>query len=314
MGGKKLYSKTDSGGIKFSSGRRPGEVRIPNYVYDLWLPLIGTDALTVYAVYCRLEREDTVKAITLDTIAKCCRIGKATLYKANAKLQDCGFIVVKSPQGNARAHHHTTEITVNDPPQEVKAGLIEKYKADSGYEPLSKWLVSNPTDVLSGTSRSSIQNVEDVLSGTSTMLQPSGMQPSSVEKQTRKPKWESEDLLIDVWAGIRQLDAIAMGADYHTDQDRRLAKKMLKWAKPITADEIKAAMQRSKHPAYPFSFLEKDVLAIRAEKPIAVHPSHVPFPAVETTPDDVPMTPEATASFHDLMNSLTDEVTYAKSA
>lgn len=134
------------------------------------------------------------------------------------------------------------------------------------------------------------------------------------KESTRKPKWADEDTLIDVWAGIRGLDAIAMGADYHAEQDRRIAKKMLKWAKPITADEIRVAMQRTKHPAYPFSFLEKDVLAIRAEKPAPVHPSHVPFPAAETTTADVPPPPEAIEALKLLQTQLTDEVTYAKSA
>lgn len=134
------------------------------------------------------------------------------------------------------------------------------------------------------------------------------------KESTRKPKWANEDALIDVWAGIRGLDAIAMGADYHSEQDRKLAKKLLAWAKPITPDEIRLAMQRTKYAEYPFSFLEKDVLAIRAEKPAAVHPSHVPFPAVEATPEDIPATPEAIAALQLLKTQFSDEVTYAKSA
>lgn len=134
------------------------------------------------------------------------------------------------------------------------------------------------------------------------------------EKSARKPKWESEDALIDVWAGIRKLDAIAMGADYHTDQDRRLSKKMLAWSKPITADEIKMAMGRSKHPAYPFSFLEKDVLSLRSEKVAPVNPAHVPFDPAEVVPDAIPMPPEAQAALQSLVKTVNvnDEVLYAK--
>lgn len=65
----------------------------------------------------------------------------------------------------------------------------------------------------------------------------------------------------------------------------------------------------------PMGYVANNIAArFAVTKTTVVHPSHVPFPAADTTPDDVPMTPEAAASFHDLMNSLTDEVTYAKSA
>jgi hypothetical protein len=136
------------------------------------------------------------------------------------------------------------------------------------------------------------------------------------KKEPRKPKWFDEDQLIDVWAGIRKLNAIAMGADYHTDSDRRLIKKMLAWTKPITADEIREAMKRSKHPAYPIIFLERDVIALRSEKPAAVHPSHVPFAPVEVVPDAVPMPDEARAAMQKLAKSVhvNDEVIHAELA
>jgi phage replication O-like protein O len=83
----------------------------------------------------------------------------------------------------------------------------------------------------------------------------------------KKRQWADEDCIIDVWAGIRKLDAIAMGADYHTDSDRKKAKKMLAWTKPITPDEIRDAMKASKYKGeYPFAFLEKDILEMRAKK------------------------------------------------
>lgn len=136
------------------------------------------------------------------------------------------------------------------------------------------------------------------------------------KESARKPKWVNEDALIDVWASIRKLDAIAMGADYHTDSDRRLIKKMLGWPKPLTADEIREVMKRSKHTAYPISFIEKDVLALRAEKPAAIHPSHVPFAPVEVVPDAVPMPDEARAAMQSLTKSVhvNDEVIHAELA
>lgn len=184
MSKKKLYTRDELGGIKFNSGRKPGEVRIPNYVYDMWLPLIGTEAITVYAVYCRLERAEIVTAITMDTIARCCRMSKTTLGKLNDVLVECGFITIKKPEGNRRAHHMTNEITVNDPPQKISAELIAKYQPASGYEPLSKWLCEVPDstshEVPDSTSRSTTQYHDEVLPSTSTMLQPSILQPSSI--------------------------------------------------------------------------------------------------------------------------------------
>jgi DnaD/phage-associated family protein len=147
---KKLYTESESGGIRVISGRKIGEVRIPNYVYDLWLPLIGGDALTVYGVYCRLERGKTVRAITMRDIAKACRIGDKKLTEINAMLSACGFVVVRKPIGKARANHFTTEITTLNPPQQIAACLIEKYQIKSGYEPLSTWLLDEDSETSNG--------------------------------------------------------------------------------------------------------------------------------------------------------------------
>lgn len=54
--------------------------------------------------------------------------------------------------------------------------------------------------------------------------------------------------------------------------------------------------------------------AWRLVKPPVVHPSHVPFAPITTTPDDVPMTPEAQEAFKFLTTQFTDEEAYAKSA
>lgn len=146
--GKKLYHMTDMGGIVFKTERKIGDVRIPNYVYDLWLPVLGAVAIGIYGVYCRLEREGVVKAMTQRRLAKMCRIGTARLRKINEMLQDCGFIRIKQPEGAAKLMHWTCEVTVLDPPQEIGQEAIEKYGPDD-YEVLSPWLVSEPSDNLS---------------------------------------------------------------------------------------------------------------------------------------------------------------------
>ena len=117
--GQKLYHPTANGGIQFRSERKPGDVRIPNYVYDLWMPLLGAEAIGVYAVYCRLEMGGSVKKITLGELANACRIGKGKLDEINDRLQTCGFIKIVKPTGAARLMHWTTEITVLDPPMTV---------------------------------------------------------------------------------------------------------------------------------------------------------------------------------------------------
>lgn len=184
---------------------------------------------------------------------------------------------------------------MNDPPQEVSQAIVEKYKADSGYEPLSKWLVGDDTDVLSGTSRRSIQNDEGVLSGTSTMLQPSSLKPSRVaEKRTasKKNQWESEDALIQEWARLRKLDAVAIGATLETPARRACAKRMLAWARPLTSVDIKEALRRTKSRDYEFTWLEKDVPSIRASMPPVVVPSNPIIPLDPSLDDGTPATPE----------------------
>ena len=140
--GQKLYYTTDAGDISFKTERKVGDVRVPNYVYDLWLPVLGAVAVGVYGMYCRLERERVVKAMTQKRIAKMCRIGTSRLQAINEMLEECGFIRIKKPEGATRLMHWTLEITVLDPPQEVGKEIIEKY-APEDYEILSPWLLES---------------------------------------------------------------------------------------------------------------------------------------------------------------------------
>lgn len=190
--GKKLYEPTEEGGIKFETKRKPGEVRVPNYVYDLWLPLLGADAIAVYSVYCRLEMAGTVKRASLQTLADACRIGVRKLNIINAKLEECGFIKAKKPEGYKRLMHWTTEITVLDPPRVIAPMLIEKYAPKRGYEPLTPWLVKEdentnnesqmtfpqkPSDI-SGEAKQPLDTMSDDMSNIATLC----LQPSDVEE------------------------------------------------------------------------------------------------------------------------------------
>jgi hypothetical protein len=133
---------TYQGGISFTSERRPGEVRIPNYVYDIWMPLLGIDVLGAYSVYCRLEREGVVKAMSQKRLAQMMRIGVKRLGQINDLLQRYDFIRIRKPQGHEKLMHWTTEIAVCDPPREIPLETIEELKHPQGYEPLCPWLTA----------------------------------------------------------------------------------------------------------------------------------------------------------------------------
>ena len=165
--GKKLYEETPQGGIKFTS-HRMGQVRVANYVYDIWLPVLGATSVAVYSVYCRLERTGVVKSITQADIAKACRIGTNKLAATNKQLEECGFIKITRPQGHQRLMHWTTEVEVFDPPEEVSGEIIEKYQHPQGYQALSTWLVADvdSPEIPNGTSGNTKQYDDEIPNGT----------------------------------------------------------------------------------------------------------------------------------------------------
>lgn len=175
-----LYEQNENG-IQFVSTRRPGEVRVPNYVYDMWLPVLGNDAIGVYSVYCRLEREGSVKGLSMTVLAKKLRMGVRKLNEINECLEECGFVRVAKPQGYERLMHWTTRIEVLDPPQEIAQELIAKYAPDSGYEPLCPWLTNVPEmhSDISGDANQHPDTVSDGPSNIATLI----LQPLEIEKE-----------------------------------------------------------------------------------------------------------------------------------
>lgn len=193
--GKKLYQSTEDGGIQFKTERRVGDVRIPNYIYDLWMPLLGSDVIGVYAVLCRLEYGSGVKGITMQTLANACRMGKTRFMGILETLDKCDFIDVKKPEGQARLWHYTTEITVKDPAQEISKEIIEEYQPTRGYEPLTPWLVRDDTEIPNGTSGETKQYVDDVPNSTST-VESSILHPLVVEEEScanAQPPQDTQD-------------------------------------------------------------------------------------------------------------------------
>jgi hypothetical protein len=135
-----LYRSSPSDGIQFTSERKPGDTRIPNYVMDLWTPILGATAIGVYAVYCRLERENVVTGMSQSAMASACRMSKSTLQDINNLLVKYGFIRLILPQGQNRLKHYTTEIVVLDPPQKIDAEVIKSERGEK-YSILAPWLI-----------------------------------------------------------------------------------------------------------------------------------------------------------------------------
>lgn len=146
--GQKLYEQSENG-IWFKSKRKAFGVDVPAYVYDLWMPLIGSDAVGVLGVYYRLERSGKIYGLSLARIARACRIGVDKLDKINDMLVDCGFVEINKPTGWQRLAHYTTEIITLDAPTAVSAEMIQRYAPTPRdgkpykwvYEPLTEWLV-----------------------------------------------------------------------------------------------------------------------------------------------------------------------------
>jgi hypothetical protein len=140
---KKLYYQDEQGGITFHTERKIGDVRIPNYIYDLYLPLLGATAIGVYAMYCRLEREGKVQGMNQNKIARACRIGNNTLAEINSALETCRFIRIEKPIGDEKLKHYTSRIITLDPPLYIIPEIIEQYSASFGYEILCPWLLTD---------------------------------------------------------------------------------------------------------------------------------------------------------------------------
>jgi len=139
--GNTLYELAEDGGIKFRSQRKGHFVMIPNYILDIWMPLIGAKAIGVYIMYARLERCGVVKALTQADLASGLRIGTRALQNINEILAECGFIEINKPTGYKITMHYTTEIVVKDAPKEIPSELINKYEQKGGYSPIANWLI-----------------------------------------------------------------------------------------------------------------------------------------------------------------------------
>ena len=133
---RQLYKKQGDTVTVFPDARI-GETSVPDYVYDLWMPLLGIEAIGVYAVYLRLMRDGVVKGIAQADIARACRVGNRRLAIINQTLERCEFIAVSKPTRADRVRHFTTEITVNEAPYQISQATINAFYAnEKSYQPL----------------------------------------------------------------------------------------------------------------------------------------------------------------------------------
>lgn len=190
----KLYYQDDEGGITFQTERKIGDVRIPNYVFDLYLPLLGATAIGVYAMYCRLEREGKVQGMNQNKIARACRIGNNTLAEINTTLETCGFIRIEKPIGDEKLKHYTSRIITLDPPLYIIPEIIEKYGPSFGYEILCPWLLSDEALALPVGNADDTNEKRDALPDSNAKIEALNLHPLSVEALPQKQKLEEPAL------------------------------------------------------------------------------------------------------------------------
>lgn len=140
-----VYQVSRDGHYQVIPGGKEWNVFIPAYVYDLWMPLLGAEAIGVYGAYVRLGfQNDAVYGRTLNEWAQVFRIGTRTLAAINAALEECGFIRIEHPSVTQKQKGFTTKIIVLNPPREVLPELIRKYAINGDperYQLLTPWFL-----------------------------------------------------------------------------------------------------------------------------------------------------------------------------
>lgn len=136
MSKRKTYALTN-GNIRVTDLRQltNGSI-VPNYVVDLYLPIIGANGLGVLTTLYRLANNSEI-IVNLTKLSRACRMGKRKLNSILDLLEKCDIVEVNKPTGQKRLKHFRTEITLLDPPVSVPASYADVV-AD---RMLVKWLV-----------------------------------------------------------------------------------------------------------------------------------------------------------------------------
>lgn len=117
---RRRYHVANDGTVEVNSESAKGHVRTPNFVFDLWLPVLGLTALGVYQTYLRLARNGVVSGYKQKDLARRLGISYNTLTKANGALVSHGFIHIEEVKGAGRLMHKTLSIKVLDAPTKIK--------------------------------------------------------------------------------------------------------------------------------------------------------------------------------------------------
>lgn len=119
---QRRYHVAEDGTVEVNYESAKGHVRTPNFVFDLWLPVLGLMVIGVYQIYLRLARNGVVSGYRQKDLARRLGISYNTLNKANNTLVAHGFLQIEEVKGAGRLMHKTLSIKVLDAPIKVKIG------------------------------------------------------------------------------------------------------------------------------------------------------------------------------------------------
>lgn len=147
-----LYQPIEGGGIVFVSERKMGDTRIPNYVIDMYMPLVGGDAFSLYNLYCRLERAGQVKGLNMTELGKAIHVSRNTISRLNDVLEAAGMIRMVKPSGREILMHYSTSIVLLDPPETVTTETLSAVytflgREISEYTLITSWLVGDSPSI-----------------------------------------------------------------------------------------------------------------------------------------------------------------------
>ncbi len=124
MGKRKTYVLTN-GEVQVTDLRQlTNGAIVPNYVVDLYSPIIGAVGLGILTTLYRLANNSQI-IINLTKLARASRIGTRKLNEILDLLEECKVIAVKKAKGQNRLKHFRTEITLLDPPLKVPPNYAE---------------------------------------------------------------------------------------------------------------------------------------------------------------------------------------------
>lgn len=185
----KSYTTDDTGGILVTDKRQltHGTI-VPNYVVDLYLPIIGYDGLGILTALYRLVNHadpDNPVRVNVRAFARAGRVGSDSYSDSLELMAECGLIALLKPEGKRRGMHLRTEIFLVDPPTRVP----ERYAAQVLDRCLTPWLIQNyatTTESLAKDSPVLIQGFANPYPGTPCNV-PTGDVPTGDVKNPKLP-------------------------------------------------------------------------------------------------------------------------------